>query len=153
MDVTVLMYLIFISRFRVGLVSLPDFSQILYSKSLSIIFYCECSLSLNITYLRFKTTVFFYWRAPQQILRRHRSLEGLLCNPMRKMRKIMFFLLFHFNGAPVEWNWHGKTEVLGKKICPSATLSTTNPTRTGPVSNPGLRGQTPATKSLSHGTA
>jgi hypothetical protein len=23
------------------------------------------------------------------------------------------FLLFHFNGAPVEWNWRGKTEVLG----------------------------------------
>jgi hypothetical protein len=28
-----------------------------------------------------------------------RSLEGLLCNPMRKIR---FFLLFYFNGAPVE---------------------------------------------------
>jgi hypothetical protein len=22
------------------------------------------------------------------------------------------FLFFHFNGAPVEWNWQGKTEVL-----------------------------------------
>jgi hypothetical protein len=29
------------------------------------------------------------------------SLEGLLCNPTRKM---IFFLLFHFNGAPVELN-------------------------------------------------
>jgi hypothetical protein len=25
-----------------------------------------------------------------------------------------FFLIFHFNGAPVEWNWQGKTEVLGE---------------------------------------
>ena len=31
------------------------------------------------------------------------------------------------------------------KTCPNATLSTTNPTRTNPVSNPGVR--------LSHGTA
>ena len=29
-----------------------------------------------------------------------------------------FFLRFHFNGAPVEWNWQGKTEVLGEKPVP-----------------------------------
>jgi hypothetical protein len=23
-------------------------------------------------------------------------------------------LLFHFNGTPVEWNWQGKTEILGE---------------------------------------
>jgi hypothetical protein len=39
------------------------------------------------------------------------------------------------------------------EACPSATLSTTNPTWTDPVSNPGLRGERPATNSLSHGTA
>ena len=54
----------------------------------------------------------------------HRSLAGLLCNPMRKMKIMWLFLLFHFNGAPVEWNWQGKTEVLGEKpvllpLCPS----------------------------------
>jgi hypothetical protein len=32
-------------------------------------------------------------------------------------------------------------------------LSTTNPTWTGPGSNPGLRGDRPATNRLSHGTA
>jgi hypothetical protein len=37
--------------------------------------------------------------------------------------------------------------------CPSATLSTINPTWTGPGSNPGLRGERPATNHLSHGTA
>jgi hypothetical protein len=34
-----------------------------------------------------------------------------------------------------------------------ATLSTTNPTWTDPGSNPGLRGERPATNRLSHGTA
>jgi hypothetical protein len=36
-----------------------------------------------------------------------------------------------------------------EKTCPSATLSTTNPTWI----NPGLRGERPATNRLSHGTA
>jgi hypothetical protein len=46
----------------------------------------------------------------------------------------------------------GETEVLGEKL-PSATLSTTNPTWIDPGSNPGLRGERPATNRLSHGTA
>jgi hypothetical protein len=39
------------------------------------------------------------------------------------------------------------------KTCPSATLSSTNPTWTDPGSNPGPRGERPATNRLSHGTA
>jgi hypothetical protein len=39
------------------------------------------------------------------------------------------------------------------KTCPSVTLSTTNPTRTDSGSNPGLRGERPATNRLSHGKA
>jgi hypothetical protein len=39
------------------------------------------------------------------------------------------------------------------KTCPSATFSTTNPTCTDPGSNPGLRGEKPATNRLRHGTA
>jgi hypothetical protein len=88
------------------------------------------------------------------MLRAHRSLESLLCNPMRKVMKMTrFFMLFHFNGAPVEWNWQGKTEVLGEKTCPSTTLSTTNYTWNDPGSNPGLTSERPATNGLSHGTA
>jgi hypothetical protein len=34
---------------------------------------------------------------------------GLLCNPVMKM---ITFFLFPSNGAPVEWNWQEKTEVL-----------------------------------------
>jgi hypothetical protein len=52
---------------------------------------------------------FFYWRAPQQMIRMHRSLEAYCAT---------LFLRFHFNWAPVEWNWQGKTEVLGKKTVP-----------------------------------
>jgi hypothetical protein len=40
-----------------------------------------------------------------------------------------------------------------RKTCPSAILSTTNPTWTDLGSNPGLRGERPATNHLSHGTA
>ena len=39
------------------------------------------------------------------------------------------------------------------KTCHSATLPTTNPTRTDPGSNPGLCGERPVTNRLSHGTA
>jgi hypothetical protein len=46
----------------------------------------------------------------------------------------------------------GETEVLGENL-PSATLSTTSPTWIDPGSNPGLRGERPATNRLSHGTA
>jgi hypothetical protein len=38
------------------------------------------------------------------------------------------------------------------KTCPSASLSTTNPTWTDPGSNPGFRRERPATNRLSHGT-
>jgi len=47
----------------------------------------------------------------------------------------------------------GKTEVIGKKACPSGTLSTTKVTQTDLGLNTSLRGDKPATNSLSHGTA
>jgi hypothetical protein len=40
-----------------------------------------------------------------------------------------------------------------EKTCPSATLSTTNPTWRDPGSNPGRRGGKPATNRLSYGAA
>jgi hypothetical protein len=40
-----------------------------------------------------------------------------------------------------------------RKTCPSAILSTTNPTWTDPGSNPGLRSGRQVTNRLSHGTA
>jgi hypothetical protein len=54
-------------------------------------------------------------------------------------------------GALVEWYWQGNTKVPGKKTCPSATLSTTDPAYTGLGSNPDLRGVRPATNRLCHG--
>jgi hypothetical protein len=47
----------------------------------------------------------------------------------------------------------GKTEVIGEKVCPSATLSTTDPTWTGLVLNPGNRGERPKLKRLTHDRA
>jgi hypothetical protein len=44
---------------------------------------------------------------------------GLLCNPVMKMTMmIIIFCPFPSNGAPMEWNWQGKTEVLGEKPVP-----------------------------------
>jgi hypothetical protein len=45
---------------------------------------------------------------------------------------------------------HGRTR---GKTCPSAALSTTNPTWIDPGRNSGLRGGRPAAKRLSHGAA
>ena len=47
----------------------------------------------------------------------------------------------------------GQNRSTRRKTCPSATLSTINPTWTEPGSNPGLRGERLATNRLSHGTA
>jgi hypothetical protein len=46
----------------------------------------------------------------------------------------------------------GEIRSTRRKTCPSATLSTTNPTWTDPGSTAGLRGDRPATNRLSHGT-
>jgi hypothetical protein len=52
------------------------------------------------------------------------------------------------------WNedWQEKSKY-SEKTCPSATLSTTNPTWPDLGSNPGHRGGKPATNRLSYGTA
>jgi hypothetical protein len=52
------------------------------------------------------------------------------------------------------WNedWQRKPKY-SEKTCPSASLSTTNPTRIDQGSNPGSRGGKPATNRLSYGTA
>jgi hypothetical protein len=49
-------------------------------------------------------------------------------------------------------NWQGKSKY-SKKTCPSAILSTTNPTWPALVSNPGGRGGKPANNSVSYCTA
>ena len=50
---------------------------------------------------------------------------GLLYNPVMKMKRKMINFVFTFpsNEAPEEWNWQGKTEILGEKpvtvpLCP-----------------------------------
>jgi hypothetical protein len=56
--------------------------------------------------------------------------------------------------ATVEWYGQGKIEELGRKTCPSVTLSTTNPSWIDRGAKLGLRGEWPATnKCLKHSTA
>jgi hypothetical protein len=76
------------------------------------------------------------------MLRTHRSLKASCATLWWRWKNDLFFFIFPCNGAPVEWNWQGKTEV-----------STTNPTWTDPGSNPSLRDGRPATYRLSHCTA
>jgi hypothetical protein len=54
----------------------------------------------------------------------------------------------------IQWNedWQGKQKY-SEKTCPSATLSTTNPTWPDPGLNPCRRGGKPATNRLSYGAA
>jgi hypothetical protein len=103
---------------------------------------CHKSNNLHVND-RCAVSFFFWWRAPQQILRTHRSLEAYCATVW--WRWLVFFFIFPCNGAPVEWKWQEKTEELGGRNCPTVTLSTTNPIWTYPGSNPDLR--------LSHGTA
>jgi hypothetical protein len=59
-----------------------------------------------------------------------------------------YFMIWVWRAA-VEWYWQGKTEELGEETCPSATLSTTNPTWIDPGANLGSRGERPATNDVS----
>jgi hypothetical protein len=47
----------------------------------------------------------------------------------------------------------GETRETQTETCPSATLSTTDPTWTDSSAIPGLHGERPASNRLSHGTA
>jgi hypothetical protein len=47
----------------------------------------------------------------------------------------------------------GKNRRTRRKTCPSATLSTINPTWSDPAANPELRCERPATDDLNHGMA
>jgi hypothetical protein len=59
--------------------------------------------------------LFFWRRAPQQMLQTHRSLEAYCATLWWRW---LVFSVFPCNGAAVEWNWQWKTEVLGEKRVP-----------------------------------
>jgi hypothetical protein len=82
------------------------------------------------------------------MLRTHRSLEAY-CVTLWWWWFVS--VIFPCNGAPVEWNWQGENRSTWGKTCPNASLSITNPTCTGPGSNPGPHVDRPATNCLSHG--
>jgi hypothetical protein len=82
----------------------------------------------------------------------HRSFEAYCATPW--WRWLVFFFSF-FRVMEHRWNEvdKEKPKYSGKKTCPSAILSTTNPTWTDPGPKPGLSGGRPATNRLSNGTA
>jgi hypothetical protein len=100
---------------------------------------------------RIRVAFFLWWRAPQQMLRTHHSLKAF-CATLWWRWAVFFYQVLQV--MEHQWNeidrWKPATR---RKTCPSATLSTTNPTWTDPGSNPGLRSGRPATNRLSHGTA
>jgi hypothetical protein len=89
---------------------------------------------------------FFWWRALQQILWTHRSLEAYRATLWWRWLVVFFFPC---SGTPVGWNWRGKPKYSGRN--PSKCHFVHNKSYT--ESNPGLRGERPATIRLSHGTA
>jgi hypothetical protein len=105
----------------------------------------------SLKYEYYSDISFGWWRAPQQILRTHRSLKASCANPVMKMSSFfgqVLQLMEH------QWDESDREEpTTRRKTCPSATLSTKNPTWSDLGSNPGLRGERPATNRLSHGTA
>jgi hypothetical protein len=64
---------------------------------------------------RFFFPLFLNWSAPQQMLRTHCSLQGLLYNPMGKMRVFCFSILMENRWNEID---RGKTEVLGENSIP-----------------------------------
>jgi hypothetical protein len=102
-------------------------------------------------YLMLSQQGFLLWRAPQHMLRTHRSLEAYCATLW--WRWLVFFSFFHVMEHRLGWNLTGENRSTRGKPCPSATLFTINPIWTDPGSNLGLRGGRPATNRLSRGTA
>jgi hypothetical protein len=93
------------------------------SVSLTTDVHCVLSKALL---LQFHTHVL---RAPQQMLRPHRSLEDLLCKAKRKMMMMIFFcfsILMENRCNEID----RENRSTRRKTCPSVALSTTNPTWT-----------------------
>jgi hypothetical protein len=60
-----------------------------------------------------KASLFLWWRAPQQKLRTHRSLE-VYCATL--WWRWLGFFVFPSNGAPVERNWQENPNYSGKNL-------------------------------------
>jgi hypothetical protein len=86
-----------------------------------------------------------FWEGPRSRCHRHTAALRLIMQSCDEDGdKVLFFLFFRV----MEHQWKetdGENRSTRRKTCPSATLSTTNPTWTGPGSNPGLRGERTAT--------
>jgi hypothetical protein len=95
---------------------------------------------------------FTWWRVPQQMLRTHHSLKAFCATLWWTWKWAVFYQILQV--MEHQWNEINRVKpTTRRKTCPSATLSTTNPTWTDLGSNPSLRSERPATNRLSLGTA
>jgi hypothetical protein len=82
--------------------------------------------------------------------------DGVALVPKRGCLLTLAYYAFHIWYGFGERRWNdiltGETRRTRRKTCPSATLSTTNPTWIDSGANPGLRGERPTTNDLSFGT-
>jgi hypothetical protein len=102
--------------------------------------------NLGLHKLKFLHSYAFLLKGPAAYATNASQPWGLLYNSMLKMMRF-FFPKWSTGGLKLI----GENRNTRRKICPTATLSTTNPTWTDPGSNPGLRGERPVTNRLSHG--
>jgi hypothetical protein len=68
------------------------------------------------------------------------------------MRSFLY-QVFTISGAPVEWNWQGKTDNSEKNLSQCHFVHHKSRMDLTWDRTPGLRGERPATNRLSHGTA
>jgi hypothetical protein len=94
-----------------------------------------------------------WWRAPQQMLRTHHSLKAFCATPMMKMSSFFFYQFLQL----MEHQWNeidrGKPTTRGKTCLPVPLCPPQISHGLDLGSNPGIRGDRPATNRLSHGTA
>jgi hypothetical protein len=87
---------------------------------------------------------FLLWRAPQQMLRTHRSLKAYCATLW--WRWLLFFSFIRI--MEHRWNEIDRGKPIPMPLCPPQI-----PHGLTPGSNPGLRGERPANNRLNHGTA
>jgi hypothetical protein len=120
------------------------------------VFWMSCFFPCHLLCNDLHQNIFFFFflvRGPRSWCYGRTAALRLIVQPLWWIwRWAVFLPSFTSNGAPVEWNWQGKTDSseknLSQCLCPSQISHGLDL-----GSNPGLRGERPATNRLSHGTA
>jgi hypothetical protein len=94
------------------------------------------------------------WGSNVDVMLLFMSMDWDYVSELRRLRGLLFIPRVIYECGEPRWNDIDRgSRITRRKTCPSATLSTTNPTWTDPGANLGFRVKRPATNRLSHGTA